>query len=184
MCRAASRAECARGSAATPPRGRRSWDEAAIFVPALEGSPRLALEADAAGAATAAPPGVDSQPELAAAAVARLAENEELRNALGGEARQRAEGQSFADVAGELDSLYRGLVRRRRAARRDGDPLASRAWITCDLHMHTSWSHDCSIPVDDLLDHAASIGLGAIAVTDHNRFGGAPRLPSLPETAS
>jgi predicted metal-dependent phosphoesterase TrpH len=153
--------------------------EAEIFVPALEGSSRLALEADAAGAATAAPPGVDAQPELAAAAVARLAENDELRNALAGEARQRAEGQSFPAVAGELDSLYRGLVRRRRVARRDGDPLASRAWITCDLHMHTSWSHDCSIPVVDLLDHAASIGLGAIAVTDHNRFGGAAEAAEL-----
>ena len=39
--------------------------------------------------------------------------------------------------------------------------------------MHTSWSHDCSIDVDDLLDHAEAIGLGAIAVTDHNVFGGA-----------
>jgi predicted metal-dependent phosphoesterase TrpH len=153
--------------------------EAEIFVPALEGSSRLALEADAAGAAAAAPPGVDAQPELAAAVVARLAENDELRNALAGEARQRAEGQSFPAVAGELDSLYRGLVRRRRVARRDGDPLASRAWITCDLHMHTSWSHDCSIPVVDLLDHAASIGLGAIAVTDHNRFGGAAEAAEL-----
>ena len=39
--------------------------------------------------------------------------------------------------------------------------------------MHTDWSHDCSIPVADLLDHAEEIGLGAIAVTDHNVFGGA-----------
>ena len=39
--------------------------------------------------------------------------------------------------------------------------------------MHTSWSHDCSIEVDELLDHAESEGLGAIAVTDHNVFGGA-----------
>ena len=39
--------------------------------------------------------------------------------------------------------------------------------------MHTSWSHDCSIEVADLLDHAESEGLGAIAVTDHNVFGGA-----------
>ena len=153
--------------------------EASIFVPAFEGSTRLALEADAAGAATAAPPGVDTQPELAAAAVARLAENEHLRTKLGDEARKHAEAQSFAAVAGQLDSLYRGLVRRRRTARRDGDPLANRAWITCDLHMHTSWSHDCSIPVRDLLDHAASIGLGAIAITDHNRFGGAAEAVEL-----
>ena len=39
--------------------------------------------------------------------------------------------------------------------------------------MHTTWSHDCSIEVDDLIDHAESEGLGAIAVTDHNVFGGA-----------
>jgi predicted metal-dependent phosphoesterase TrpH len=147
--------------------------EAAIFVPAVEGSARLALEADAAGAATAAPPGLDAQPELAAAAVARLAEDEELRDALAVEARRRAEIQSFAAVAGELDSLYRGLVRRRRIARGDGDPLRNRPWIVCDLHLHTSWSHDCTIPVADLVDHAEAIGLGAIAITDHNRFGGA-----------
>jgi predicted metal-dependent phosphoesterase TrpH/glycosyltransferase involved in cell wall biosynthesis len=153
--------------------------EASIFVPAVDGSSRVALEADAAGAATAAPAGVDAQPELAAAAVARLAEDEQLRTRLGDEARKRAEGQSFATVAGALDSLYRGLVRRRRVARGNGDPLASRPWITCDLHMHTSWSHDCSIPVADLLDHASSIGLGAIAVTDHNRFGGAAEAAEL-----
>jgi predicted metal-dependent phosphoesterase TrpH len=39
--------------------------------------------------------------------------------------------------------------------------------------MHTEHSHDCSVPVAALLDHAESIGLGAIAVTDHNVFAGA-----------
>ncbi len=39
--------------------------------------------------------------------------------------------------------------------------------------MHTSWSHDCMIDPEELLDHAEAIGLGAIAVTDHNVFGGA-----------
>jgi predicted metal-dependent phosphoesterase TrpH len=45
--------------------------------------------------------------------------------------------------------------------------------------MHTHHSHDCSIPVPDLLDHAESIGLGAIAITDHNRFGGALEAQEL-----
>jgi predicted metal-dependent phosphoesterase TrpH/glycosyltransferase involved in cell wall biosynthesis len=147
--------------------------DAAIYVPAIEGSPRLVLEAGASGAAIAAPPGLSEQPELAAAAVARLVENSELRERLGAEARERAEGQTFAAVARELDSLYGSLAGRRRVARRDGDPLVARPWIVCDLHMHTSWSHDCSVPVGDLIDHAEAIGLGAIAVTDHNRFGGA-----------
>jgi predicted metal-dependent phosphoesterase TrpH len=39
--------------------------------------------------------------------------------------------------------------------------------------MHTSWSHDCSVEPTELVDHAVAQGLGAIAVTDHNVFGGA-----------
>ena len=80
---------------------------------------------------------------------------------------------SFADVAGQLDTLYRRLTARRRAIRVESDPLAHRNWIVCDLHTHTSWSHDCSVEPPDLLDTAEEIGLGAIAVTDHNVFGGA-----------
>jgi predicted metal-dependent phosphoesterase TrpH len=45
--------------------------------------------------------------------------------------------------------------------------------------MHTHWSHDCSIPAPDLLEHAEAIGLGAIAVTDHNVFGGALEATEL-----
>jgi len=147
--------------------------EAAIVVPAPTGSSRLRLEALAAGAALAEPPGVLEQPELAAAAVARLAEDDSLRERRAQEARSAAESQSFASVAGELDTIYRSLRGRRRPRRRDSDPFAGRPWILADLHMHTSWSHDCSIEVDELLDHAEAEGLGAIAITDHNVFGGA-----------
>jgi predicted metal-dependent phosphoesterase TrpH/glycosyltransferase involved in cell wall biosynthesis len=147
--------------------------EAAIVVPAPTGSARLRLEALAAGAALAEPPGVLDQPELAAAAVARLIEDEPLRERRAREGRATAELQSFASVAGELDAIYRGLRSRRRPRRRDTEPLADRPWIVADLHMHTSWSHDCSIEVDELLEHAESEGLGAIAITDHNVFGGA-----------
>jgi predicted metal-dependent phosphoesterase TrpH len=147
--------------------------EAAIVVPAPTGSARLRLESAAAGAAVAAPPGVLDQPELAAAALQRLAENSEVRERKGRDARASAETQSFAAVAAELERIYGGLDSRRRPRRRDADPLADRPWIVADLHMHTSWSHDCSIEVDELLDHAEAEGLGAIAVTDHNVFGGA-----------
>ncbi len=153
--------------------------ESAIYVPAIDGSERLRLEADAAGAAPAAPPGLAEQPELAAAAAARLAENDDLRAQRGTEARTSALTHDFGAVAADLDTLYRSLARRRRAARRDGDPLAGRPEIVCDLHMHTSWSHDCSTPVGALLDHAEAIGLGVIAITDHNRFGGALEAAEL-----
>ncbi|MCP9487627.1 MAG: glycosyltransferase, partial [Gaiellaceae bacterium MAG52_C11] len=164
--------------------------EAAIVSPAPTGSPRLLLEAAAAGAAVAAPPRALEQPELAAAAIARLAGDDEVRERKAAAGRAAA-GQGFRELAGELDELYRGLAGRRRdrkvplagaglagtglagTGRRDADPLTDRPWIVADLHMHTSWSHDCSMGVDELLDHAESEGLGAIAITDHNAFSGA-----------
>ena len=138
--------------------------EAAIFVPAPGGEERLALEAAASGAAIAAP---DEVLELVA--------DEARRARAGAEGRERAEAQSFDAVAAQLEETYGDLTRkpRQRGSREGDDPLAARDWITVDLHMHTSWSHDCSIEAEDLLDHAEAIGLGGIAVTDHNVFGGA-----------
>ena len=147
-------------------------NDASIFVPALEGLDRVSLEAAAAGAAIVSPPGLAEQPELAAAALLRLAEDDAYREREAKRARESAEPQSFAAAARALDELYRGLATRRRRERK-AEPLGDRDWIVADLHLHTSWSHDCQIPVEDLLDHAEAEGLGAIAVTDHNVFGGA-----------
>ena len=147
-------------------------NEAAIFVPGIAGVRRVTLEARAAGCAIARPGGIALQPELAGAAVARLAEDPALRAREGAAARADAETQTFDDVAGELDALYASLGARRRS-RRPSEPLADRPWIVADLHMHTNWSHDCSIDPAELVDHAEAEGLGAIAVTDHNVFGGA-----------
>ncbi len=115
---------------------------ASEFVPAPEGSDRLALEA--------------------------------TTSAGGG-----APSDGFAEVAAQLDRLYGRLAGRRRAIHVDSDPLSDREWIAVDLHTHTSWSHDCSVPAADLLDVAEEIGLGAIAVTDHNVFGGAQEAAEL-----
>jgi predicted metal-dependent phosphoesterase TrpH/glycosyltransferase involved in cell wall biosynthesis len=146
-------------------------NESAVFVPGVEGLRRVTLEAAAAGCAIARQRGVETQPELAAAAAARLAENDELREREGAAARASAENQTFDHVAGELEAVYSALGTRRRT--RQTEPLADRPWIVADLHMHTSWSHDCSIDATELVDHAEAEGLGAIAVTDHNVFGGA-----------
>ena len=118
-------------------------NESAEFLPAPEGSQRLALEAAAAGATSEEAPA------------------------------------GFAEVAAQLDELYRGLADRRRTVRVDEDPLSDRNWIACDFHTHTSWSHDCSVPTEALLDAAEEIGLGGIAVTDHNVFGGALEAVAL-----
>jgi predicted metal-dependent phosphoesterase TrpH len=147
--------------------------EAAVFIPAFDGLPRLKLEAQAAGAAVAAPPGRELQPELAAAEAARLIEDEVFRAQRTQEGSAAAAGQSFAALGDRVEQIYAALARRRRRPAPRPVPLEDRDWIVADLHMHTSWSHDCSMEVDELLDHAEAEGLGAIAITDHNVFGGA-----------
>ncbi len=147
--------------------------EASIFVPAVAGMRRVRLEASASGCAIAAPPGVREQPELAGAEAARLAEDREYRERKQQRARAETEGQSFATVARELDDLYRSLALRRHTPAGRDDPLRDRPWILADLHMHTNWSHDCAVDPADLIMYAEANGLGAIAVTDHNVFGGA-----------
>jgi predicted metal-dependent phosphoesterase TrpH len=146
--------------------------EAAIFVAAPDGEERLQLEAAVSGAAPAVG---DGTPESVAEEVARLMEDDTLRERVATVAREAAAGQSFDEVGTELDALYARLVRKRRDRRppAEEDPLADREWIVADLHMHTDWSSDCATPVSDLLEHAEELGLGAIAITDHNVFGGA-----------
>ncbi len=144
--------------------------DAAVFVPAFDGYPRVTIEAQAAGAAVSAPPTV--QPELVAAEAARLIEDPAFRSRRSDEGLEVARRESFGALADQVERVYASLEKRRRPAARPA-PLEERDWIVVDLHMHTTWSHDCSIEVDDLLGHAESEGLGAIAVTDHNVFGGA-----------
>lgn len=147
---------------------------AALVVPAEDGSARFVLEAAAAGCPIVAPPGVTEQPQLVTAALLRLAEDDAAREAEAGRTPPGLDCASFAEVAQQLEVIYAEAASRRRPrVRRDAGPLADREWILADLHMHTSWSGDCSIEVDALLDHAEAEGLGAIAVTDHNVFGGA-----------
>jgi hypothetical protein len=146
-------------------------------VRAPAGEARLSLEAAACGAALAD----GGAPESIAAEVAALTRDEARRARIAADGRTRAERESFDRVAAELDSLYARLARKRRDRKpvEQEDPLAGRDWIVVDLHTHTDWSHDCSIPAADLLDHAELVGLGGIAVTDHNVFGGALEAAEL-----
>jgi predicted metal-dependent phosphoesterase TrpH/glycosyltransferase involved in cell wall biosynthesis len=151
----------------------RELEGAAGFVPAARGIERLRAEAQAAGASVVDPPGSAEQPELVAAALARLAENEDWRRESAERTRSEARSQSSERLGSELESLYRSVLRKRRTGARSPDPLAGRPYVLCDLHLHTEHSYDCAVPVSDLLDYAEAQGLGAIAVTDHNVFSGA-----------
>jgi predicted metal-dependent phosphoesterase TrpH/glycosyltransferase involved in cell wall biosynthesis len=153
---------------------------AAGLVPAARGNERLPLEAAAAGVPVVDPPGAGDQPELVAAALARLGEDETWRARSSAEARSAVEGQGFAQVADALERTYSKVLSKRRVAPAEAaDPLADRPFVLADLHMHTDHSHDCSVPVPALLDHAERIGLGAIAITDHNVFSGAQEAAEL-----
>jgi hypothetical protein len=142
---------------------------AAIYVSAPGGEERLVLEAAASEAAL-----VDGNADRATEDVERLARDAAGRTQEARAARQHAETQSFDAVADRLSAVYSRLTRKRRVQPpTQDDPLADRDWIAIDLHLHTDWSHDCSIPAEELIEHAETIGLGGIAVTDHNVFGGA-----------
>jgi predicted metal-dependent phosphoesterase TrpH/glycosyltransferase involved in cell wall biosynthesis len=78
-------------------------------------------------------------------------------------------------VAEEFEALFEEIAARRHG---NGRPdvqrrLAERDFIHVDLHMHTDHSPDCATPVGTLLETAKGVGLGAIAVTDHNEISGA-----------
>ncbi|HSK15590.1 MAG TPA: glycosyltransferase [Gaiellaceae bacterium] len=153
---------------------------AAGLVPAARGNDRLPFEAAAAGVPLVQPPGVHEQPQLVEAALARLAEDERWRTTSSKKALTGVEPESLERLGDQLESVYRSVLGKRRASRRQtADPLADRPLVLADLHMHTERSHDCSVPVPDLLDHAEAIGLGAIAVTDHNVFAGAEEAVEL-----
>ena len=140
-------------------RGPQILRSAAIVVPSPDGLRRLRDEAAAAGCAIVDPPDVASQPELAAAALLRFAEDEQARAKDAAARRASVAGAAFADVAERLDAPLRRRAAPPAAARRhETEPLADRDWIVADLHMHTNHSHDCSIEPAELVAHAEARG--------------------------
>ena len=51
-------------------------------------------------------------------------------------------------------------------------PLALPEPILADFHLHTYHSHDCSTTIDELVERALDLGIGALCVTDHNSIAG------------
>ena len=82
----------------------------------------------------------------------------------------------WSRVADEFEALYERIAARRHSAGGNGalrGRLVEREFVHVDLHMHTDHSADCATPVDTLLSTAKAVGLGAIAITDHNEISGA-----------
>jgi predicted metal-dependent phosphoesterase TrpH len=52
--------------------------------------------------------------------------------------------------------------------------------LTCDLHVHTSYSKDGESSVEEILRAAETAGLDVIAITDHDTVDGAKKALTLP----
>jgi predicted metal-dependent phosphoesterase TrpH/glycosyltransferase involved in cell wall biosynthesis len=116
--------------------------------------------------------------------LARLIEDPELRTGFRGRADALGGALGWPHVTEAVEDVYRELAGRRHEA--DPRPavrrrLERRDLIDVDLHMHTDHSPDCATPVETLLDTAEAVGLGAIAVTDHNEIAGARAARDLAE---
>lgn len=88
-------------------------------------------------------------------------------------------------VAAEVLALYqetlsrpkegdasRSTPARTSSARARGPVPAPGGWIHADLHIHTEYSKDCTSPVEAVLATARDVGLGAVAIADHNTIAG------------
>jgi hypothetical protein len=111
-----------------------------------------------------------------AAQLERLLRDPGLVNRYAEQIRNRHAELEWSRVADEYEELYERIAARRHAE--DGNArvrhrLGTRDFVHVDLHMHTDHSPDCATPVDTLLDTAKSVGLDAIAITDHNEISGA-----------
>jgi predicted metal-dependent phosphoesterase TrpH/glycosyltransferase involved in cell wall biosynthesis len=148
-----------------------------VLPPDAGGDTQLAWEARACGCAIVSPDGnlglayAIDQPALAAAATARLLDDQALRDRLAAEGQSAVAPRRPAELAQQLEDVYRGLIARRRINRLPRP--AGRTAIHADLHMHTSHSYDCATDVEQLVDHCIAMGFGAIAITDHNEISGA-----------
>lgn len=48
--------------------------------------------------------------------------------------------------------------------------------MIADMHVHTRWSSDSAVPVNEQVERAIELGMKAICITDHQDFD-APRFP-------
>jgi glycosyltransferase involved in cell wall biosynthesis len=111
-----------------------------------------------------------------AAQVGRLVSDPELVEAFRARIEAARPTLEWSRTAERFEALYQEIAARRHDRAGGAElrrRLRSRDFIHVDLHMHTDHSPDCATPVDTLLDTAKRVGLGAIAVTDHNEISGA-----------
>lgn len=51
--------------------------------------------------------------------------------------------------------------------------------IKADLHVHTCYSMDCLTPLEQIIDRCLELGIGCVAIADHNTIAGALKLSEI-----
>jgi hypothetical protein len=114
------------------------------------------------------------------AGLERLLRDTALRDACAARGLESVRRYSWDIVADEVMQLYSdvigGRLRRRSVPRRHLEPE-----LFADFHVHTSYSKDCAMAVEEVLERAAEVGLDVLAVTDHNEIAGALEAQALAE---
>ena len=160
------------------PVGRSAGTRGAVFSPTESGSLRTAVVAALATASRSSAmrarhePGAYARAQSTAAVAQRL---DEVYAATIAATSGRDGVSAKTPVAGH--SLHvRGIGEqrpRKRLRRAAAAGLNRPDWINADLHIHSSYSKDCATSVEAILAAAREIGLGAIAIADHNEIEGA-----------
>ena len=167
--------------AAVPARRHVVSPRGAVFSPHDFASVATAVHA----VLEAAAPGAAAQRAAPGASPYSMAQVAERLEALYKETIATATGDR---VAGRTTAATRSLHVRgigeeslRRRAREAALSPARPDWINADLHMHSTFSKDSKNTVETIIRTAREIGLGAIAITDHNEIKGALRARELAE---
>lgn len=168
------------------------------------------LRARDAGTPVARPLGAVFSPSEStslAQAIATVSRSSPAQERLALDSGSRA-AHTMAAVAGRLEVIYVETLKATRAGRAQAGrtPVATRSlhvrgigaeplrrrvreaavatrpdWINADLHMHSSFSKDCRSSIPAILRTAREVGLGAIAIADHNEIKGALLARELAE---
>jgi len=51
--------------------------------------------------------------------------------------------------------------------------------IKADLHIHTAYSMDCAMPLEQIISRCLEVGINCLGVTDHNTIAGALKMKEI-----
>lgn len=120
---------------------------------------------------TGAPLASDRSPHAMTEVAARL--EEIYRDTIAATSGRRGPAAKTPVAGHSLHVRGIGEMSTRRRMRHASAGAVRPDWINADLHVHSNYSKDCVSSVEAILATAREIGLGALAIADHNEIEGA-----------